>query len=280
MPPRDRCAEIEVFSLLGHELKNLLATFVGFSELLLNEELPVEQQREYLETMRDEGLRATRLLHELLDLERMESGLIRPHVRPTDLRSLLLTGAAVAASDPAHPVVLECPTNLPSVLAEPDRVQQVLANLLANARTYSPDGGEIRLAARSYGALVEVSVSDRGLGIPREALPHLFDKFYRVDSPGHSGIRGTGLGLAICRQIIEAHGGYIWAESDGLGTGARFLFTLPAAARPRQASAPPAACVSPGRTLKGAVLAVGSVRSPARAAVSSSWRSPGGTRRR
>ncbi|HYY88955.1 MAG TPA: HAMP domain-containing sensor histidine kinase, partial [Chloroflexota bacterium] len=241
---------LEPLSQLGHELKNLLATVLGFTELLLNEQLPVDQQREYLELIRQEGQRGVRLLHELLDLQRLESGQARPRVRPTDVRDLLVFGAAVAASDPAHPVGLDCPASLPPVLAEPDRIQQVLANLVANARAYSPNGAEIRIAARSWGAMVEVSVTDQGLGIPPEALPRLFDKFYRVSSPSHAAIRGSGLGLAICRHIIETHGGVIWAESAGLGRGARIAFTLPVVARPRpRSSARPAACAQAGRSV-------------------------------
>ncbi|HEY3110206.1 MAG TPA: ATP-binding protein, partial [Chloroflexota bacterium] len=123
--------------------------------------------------------------------------------------------------------VLDLPPVLPLVSADADRVLQVLANLLSNARKFSPGGGEVTLAARPLEGAVEVSVRDRGLGLPPEAVPRLFEKFYRVDNSDRREIKGTGLGLAICRQIIEAHGGEIGVESEGLGTGARFRFTLP-----------------------------------------------------
>jgi signal transduction histidine kinase len=217
---------MESVAVLGHEVRNLLATFVGFSELLLTHEWPREQQREYLQTMRDEAVRVTRFLNELLDLERWEAGAVELKPRPTDVGSLLGYAAAIAAHDPLHPVVLDCPPALPEALADPDRLQQVLANLLSNARKYSPHGGQIRLAARVMRNRLEVQVEDSGIGIPSEALPRMFEKFFRVDSPANRAIRGTGLGLAISREIVEAHGGQIWVESDGPGHGARFVFSL------------------------------------------------------
>src|SRR5207237_3274027 len=115
------------------------------------------------------------------------------------------------------------------VSADADQVLQVLANLLSNARKFSPRGGEVTLTARARPGMVEVSVRDRGLGLPPEAVPRLFEKFYRVDNSDRREIKGTGLGLAICQQIVAAHGGRIWAESDGLGHGSRFILTLPLA---------------------------------------------------
>lgn len=218
-------------SVLGHEVRNLIATFVGFSELLLSQDWPPDKQREYLETMRDEGIRVAQFLNELLDYERMEAGstVLRP--RPVDIPALLKFAADVAAHDPNHPVVLDLEDPVPPAMAEPDRIQQVLANLLSNARKYSPDGASIRLTCRAERRRgIAVCIEDGGVGIPPDVLERVFEKFYRVESVLHRHARGTGLGLAICRQIVEAHGGRIWAESGGLGQGARFCFTLPAAA--------------------------------------------------
>lgn len=215
--------------VLGHEMRNLLSTFVGFTELLLSHDWPPERQREYLETMRAEGLRVTQFLNDLLDLQRLRAGATRLAPRPTDLRRLLECAAAVAAHDPQHPVVLDCPDVLPVALAEPDRIQQVLANLLSNARKYSPGGGTIRLTSGLSGGELVVTVEDSGLGIPHGALDKVFEQFFRVEGAAHRGVRGTGLGLAICRQIVEAHGGRIWAESGGIGQGTRVSFTLPIA---------------------------------------------------
>src|SRR5712691_5231249 len=109
-------------AVLGHEVRNLLATFVGFSELLLSHDWPRAQQREYLLTMRDEAVRVTRFLNDLLDLERLEAGVVNLKPRPTDIGSLLTYAATLVAHDPAHPIVLDSPTDLPEALAEPDRI--------------------------------------------------------------------------------------------------------------------------------------------------------------
>jgi signal transduction histidine kinase len=229
---------VDPLAVLGHEVRNLIATFVGFSELLLSQDWPPEKQREYLETMRSEGIRVSQFLNELLDLQRLESGGADLKARPIDLASLLRFAADVAAHDPRHPITRELPDELPPVIAEPDRIQQVLANLLSNARKYSPRGGPIRLSSRVVAGRIEVSVEDRGVGIPPQALQQVFEKFFRVESMAHRDIRGTGLGLAVCRQIVEAHGGKIWAESEGIGQGTRVTFSLPiAVVSPSQAPA-------------------------------------------
>jgi signal transduction histidine kinase len=236
----------ESVAVLGHEVRNMLATFVGFTELLMGHDWPREQQLEYLQTMRDESLRVQAFLQQLLDLERIESGALTLKPRPTDVGQLLEYAAAIAAHDTSRPLVLDCPARLPAVLAEPDRIQQVLANLLSNARKYTGPGGQIRLAARTTGRMLEVSVQDTGIGIPAEALPRVFDKFYRVNSAGHRGIPGTGLGLAICRQIVEAHGGRIWVESAGPGQGTRFAFSLPLAGVSRRTAVQQPTCALTG----------------------------------
>src|SRR5207237_1349336 len=139
-------------AVLGHEVRNLVATFLGFTELLLNHDWPPERQREYLETMRDEGVRVSQFLNDLLDLQRMEAGAAAVKPRQVDLGQLLRCAAAVAAHDREHPVLLDCPDDLPAARAEPDRIQQVLANLVSNARKYSPMGGRIRFTLPITGA--------------------------------------------------------------------------------------------------------------------------------
>jgi two-component system sensor histidine kinase VicK len=220
---------METVTVLGHEVRNLLATFVGFTELLLTHDWPAEQQHEYLVTMRDEAVRVTQFLNDLLDLERLEAGHTSVKPRPTEVDRLLAYVGMLSTHDPAHPVILDIQERLPMALVEPDRIQQVLANLLSNARKYSPAGGPIRITARVVRHRLQVSVEDSGVGIPSDALARVFEKFYRVDSPGHEGIKGVGIGLAVSKRIIEAHGGRIWAESAGVGRGARFTFNLPLA---------------------------------------------------
>ncbi|MBI3966546.1 MAG: PAS domain S-box protein [Chloroflexi bacterium] len=217
----------ELISVVSHELRTPLASLVGFAELMLIRDLPEDKRRQALTVMTNEGRRLTALLNDFLDLQRMESGHQPLRTEPTSVPALLVRAVATAGEDPARPIVLAVPPDLPPVLADAERVQQVLANLICNARKYSPGSGEVRLAALSTGEGVELSVRDHGLGLPPDALPRLFQKFYRVDNSDWRSIKGTGLGLAICRNIVEAHGGRIWAESAGLGQGARFCFTLP-----------------------------------------------------
>jgi CheY-like chemotaxis protein len=159
----------------------------------------------------------------------MESGRQEIVARPIEIHGLLQQCVAAAGDDAAHPIELEIPEDLPAVRADSDRVQQVMTNLLSNARQYSPAGGAVHVQAHEAEGQVIISVQDHGLGLPPEAQPRLFEKFYRVDNTDRRSITGTGLGLAISRKIVEAHGGRIWAESDGLGLGSRFSFSVPLA---------------------------------------------------
>jgi len=127
-----------------------------------------------------------------------------------------------------HVLRLAVPATLPPVRADADRIRQVLANLLSNALKFSPQEGEVTVGARSERAEVVVWVADQGVGIPPEALPKLFSKFFRVDNTETRDVGGTGLGLALVKEIVEAHQGRVWVESE-LGKGSTFFFTLPEA---------------------------------------------------
>lgn len=247
----------QLVAVVSHELRTPLASLVGFTELLLTREVEASQRQLYLSTMLREGRRLTALINDFLDLQRLESGAQGLRLEPTDLRPVLEQALAAVGDDPAHPLVASLEEPLPPVLADAERVAQVLANLLDNARKYSPGGGEIRVAARVVGGEVEIEVADQGLGLPAEALPRLFSKFYRVDNTNRRAIKGTGLGLAIVKHLVEAHGGRVWARSDGLGKGSTFGFSLPVAGAPvpRRAGEAPATrvpAVQPG----GGVLVV------------------------
>ena len=219
----------ELVSVVSHELRTPLASIVGFSDLLLAGDFPDSERQRFLALIRSEGIRLSALIDDFLDLKRMESGQQQMLLKPTEAASLLAEAAAAAGDDPARPILLDIADDLPLVMAARDRVRQVLGNLLSNARKYSPEGGEIRVFARRVNETVEVEVRDRGMGIPREGLSRLFERFYRADNSDVRAVKGTGLGLMICRKIIEAHGGRIWAESTGRGRGACFFFTLPVA---------------------------------------------------
>lgn len=222
-------AKDELVAMVSHELRTPLASLVGFSELLLSREFSDVQRKKYLETMLKEGRRLTELINDFLDLQRMEGGYKRLDLGPADLPTLITRAVAATGDDPRTPIEVDLPGDLPLVIADTTAIHQVLINLLSNARKYSPAGGPIRLEAKVIDSIVEVSIRDSGLGIPAEAIPRLFNKFYRVANVDRRGISGTGLGLAICRGIVEAHGGRVSVESAGPGKGARFFFTLRAA---------------------------------------------------
>jgi signal transduction histidine kinase len=219
----------ELVSVVSHELRTPLASVVGFAELLRTRELQGAQRQQFLTVILEEGRRLTALINDFLDLQRMESGRQEIVPRPVRLRDFLEDCVATLGDDPAHPITLDVPPDLPAVRADPDRTQQVMTNLISNARKYSPAGGPIEISAREAEGQVIVAVQDHGLGLPPDALPRLFEKFYRVDNSDRRSITGTGLGLAISRKIVDAHGGRMWAESDGLGEGSRFSFSLPLA---------------------------------------------------
>ena len=222
-------AKDELIATVSHELRTPLASLVGFTELLLTREFSEAQRKQYLETMLHEGRRLSELINDFLDLQRMEGGYKRLDLGPADLRTLIARAVTTAGDDPRTPIEVELAKDLPLVMADSNAIHQVLINLLSNARKYSPGSGTIRVGARVDGDVVEISIQDHGLGIPAEAIPKLFNKFYRVAKPDRRQISGTGLGLAISRRIIEAHGGRVGVESGGLGQGSRFYFTLRAA---------------------------------------------------
>ena len=142
-----------------------------------------------------------------------------------------------------HTVQIDLPPDLPRVLADRRRIVQVLNNLFSNASGYSPESSPIQVTALRDGVHVAVSVSDEGRGLPADRMTHLFRKFSRIDGEARGrGIEGSGLGLAICKGLVEAHGGRIWAESDGADRGSRFTFTIPVAEEPARGAprlAPP-----------------------------------------
>jgi PAS domain S-box-containing protein len=220
-------AKDEMVSMVSHEMRTPLASIVGFTELLVTREVTPEQRKEYLGVMLQEGHRLTALINDFLDLRRIEGGHLTMRFAPADM-SALLGRALDLFSDPAHaPIETSIAEDLPLVRADGDSIFRVMANLLSNARKYSPNGGSIVVGAKVVDGMVEVSIRDEGLGIPPEALSHLFHKFYRVDTADRRAIKGTGLGLAISKNIVEAHGGKIGGSSKGLGKGSTFYFTIP-----------------------------------------------------
>jgi signal transduction histidine kinase len=169
------------------------------------------------------------MLDELLDVSRLEDGAL-----PLDIEAVALgetierVATGFRAEGSAYQILVELPASEVMVLADRDRLAQILQNLVSNAIKYSPGGGEVRISASQSGANALVQVRDRGLGIPAHEIERLFSRFHRVHSPERVSIRGTGLGLFITQQLVARQGGEIWAESQ-TEEGSTFSFTLPLA---------------------------------------------------
>ncbi len=222
-------AKDEILSVVSHELRTPLASLIGFAELLLLRDFDRAEQKEFLSIMVDEGRRLAALINDYLDIQRMEGGHQKIVPAPIGVDALLRRATNAWIGDSNRPLVVHVPKDLPEVAVDVDRIVQVLLNLISNAHKFSPEGGKITLAARAVEDEIEISVSDQGLGLPPEALPRLFERFYRVDTAERQQIKGTGLGLAISKSIVGAHQGRLWAESPGPGQGATLTFTLPIA---------------------------------------------------
>ena len=217
----------DLVAMVSHELGSPVTNLVAYADLLAKHDHSDFERKEMLTAMVLEGQRLTALIREFLDIRRLEAGRFVMNLLPTDLMVLLEHTATIARRDVDHPLQVNLPDSLPLVHADAARVLQILANLLSNARKYTPAGREIRLSARQIDGAVEVCVADDGLGIPAEALPRLFEKFYRVPGEERQETKGTGLGLAVTRELVEAQSGQIGLESAGVGRGSRFWFTLP-----------------------------------------------------
>jgi PAS domain S-box-containing protein len=228
----------EFVSLVSHELRTPMASVLGFSELMLTRQLPETKSRLYIETIHKEALRLSTLINDFLDIQRMEAGRQVYNYTNIEIKPLFRRIGEIF-SQHRERLRLDIAADVPQMRADPDRIMQALTNLVSNAIKYSPKGGEIYVVARlNEHGMVEISVKDQGLGIPRDAIPHLFSKFYRVDNSDRREIGGTGLGLAISREIVEAHGGKISVQSE-LGKGSTFTFTLPTVNGQSKASRPP-----------------------------------------
>jgi signal transduction histidine kinase len=216
---------------VSHELKTPISALRAHLENMID---GVERaDPETLQVMFAQSERLGRLVDQLLELSRLESGDLPLSREPLRLRPLVeqvVSEIAVTRAGQRVRLDQSVPADLPPVLADAERVHQVLFNLLDNAVRFTPQGGHVTISATRRDGSVDVAVRDTGPGIPREHLPRLFDRFYRVDTARSRDDGGTGIGLAIARSVIDAHGGRIWAESE-LGRGSTFTFELPVAAR-------------------------------------------------
>jgi Na+/proline symporter/nitrogen-specific signal transduction histidine kinase len=221
----------EFVSTVSHELRTPLTSIRAFSEILLNNpELPTDERQRFLGIVVKETERLTRLINEVLDLAKIESGRVEWHMEPLDLREGskdAINAVSQIFKEKNIQLIFKLPPNPAMIRGDRDRLIQVIINLLSNAAKFcEPESGRVELKLGANNDKVQLEVADNGPGIDRQQLDYLFDKFHQVSDQQKGKPKGTGLGLAISRLIIEHHGGKIWAESD-FGKGSQFRFLLP-----------------------------------------------------
>ena len=213
-----------------HELRTPLTSIKGYMEGLVDGVLPAAP--ETYDQIHNEASRLARLVDDLQELSRVEANAFSLDIRPTDISPLvgtILKRLSPQAMKKRITLRSNLPANLQHVLADEDRITQVLTNLVANALQYTPEDGAVTISATQKDDEVILSVKDTGIGIPPEHLKNLFTRFYRVDkSRSRNAGGGSGIGLTIARHLVEAHGGRIWVESEGEGKGSIFSFSLKA----------------------------------------------------
>ncbi len=223
----------DFISNLSHEIRTPLASLKALAETLQEGALDdPPAARRFVNSMQTEVDALTQMANELLELSRIESGQVPLSLKPVQPSSLLETAAERMKAQIERAglqVEILKSANLPNVLADGPRIEQVLVNLIHNAVKFTMPGGTLSLFAEADGEFVRLSLRDTGAGIPADDLPRIFERFYKIDRARTKGSAGgTGLGLSIARHIVEAHGGRIWAESVE-GKGSTFTFSLPIA---------------------------------------------------
>ena len=218
-------------STVSHELRTPLTSIKGFiSTLLADAEgyYDLETQREFYTIIDMECDRLTRLISDLLNVSRIEAGrALDLNPKPVDLYTLVEKVISVQRSyTHKHELKVDLAEGIPTIIADEDKIDQILTNLTNNAIKYSPKGGDVMITGSFSDGFVTMSVSDQGMGIPKEHMGKVFDRFHRVDNRDTRQVGGTGIGLYLVKHLVEAHGGKIWIESE-VGKGSSFIFTLP-----------------------------------------------------
>lgn len=231
--------KVDFVSMAAHELRTPLTAIRGYASLLqLHYATHLEEQAKTLLTrLVISTTTLANLIDNLLSVSRIERNNMVIEAKPIDIASIvkdIYESFKQQATTRHQKFTLETPQTLPPVMADPFRIGQVFINLISNALTYTPEGGTITITITPKDTNLEISVQDTGEGIPAEAMPRLFTKFFRVSGSLEQGSKGTGLGLYITKSIIEMHNGKIWADST-LGKGSKFTFTLPVATKEEMA---------------------------------------------
>jgi two-component system sensor histidine kinase BaeS len=237
---------LELIGNVAHELRTPLSSIKGYMEGLIDGVLPAEAAT--FQQVHREADRLQKLIYDLQELSRVEAGAFELDLKPTPVSHLIqgvVTRLGRQFEEKGVAPETTLPPDLPLVCVDEDRIGQVLLNLAGNALQYTPAGGRVSLEARrereptlsgsgslsvkSAGGMIRLSVKDTGIGISPEHLPHIFERFYRVDKSRSRAGGGSGVGLTIAKHLVEAHGGQLQASSDGTGQGSIFSFTLPTA---------------------------------------------------
>ncbi len=220
----------EFLATLSHELRTPLNAVLGYTRMIRSGQLETERQERAIDVIERNATILHQLVSDVLDVSGIVTGKIRVNPVRCDLSAIVNSrlrqratnvrdqGCAIVVQTPATPVMVRCDT---------DRMQQVLWNLLTNAVKFTPRGGQVSVVVGCSDRSATVTVTDTGIGIKPEALPHVFQRFWQGDSVNSRQTGGLGLGLALARHFVELHGGTITAESDGPGAGATFTVTLP-----------------------------------------------------
>lgn len=219
-------------STVSHELRTPLTSIKGFISTLLEDTEGMydeETRREFYQIIDQECDRLTRLINDLLNVSRIESGrALEMYITDVNLYEIAQTVCqAQQAYTDRHQVINDIPPDFPVIEADADKVTQILDNLVGNAIKYSPDGGEVRVAAQDEGGTVLITVTDQGLGVAPEYRERIFERFQMIEDESRKAIKGTGIGLYLVRHLARAHGGDVWLDWSEEGQGSRFAVRLP-----------------------------------------------------
>ncbi len=222
----------EFLTTLSHELRTPLNSIIGWAAMMASPQFDPQNYPRAVETIRRNGQMQAQMIDDLLDVSSIITGKLRLMMQPVNLGSIILQAIdVVRPAAEAKEIRLQLQLNSPGgqVFGDPDRLQQMWWNLISNAIKFTPTGGLVIVRLERVESHVEISVSDTGIGIGAEFLPHVFDRFRQADATSTRGYGGLGLGLALVRQLVELQGGTVRAESAGVGKGATFTVSLPLA---------------------------------------------------
>jgi signal transduction histidine kinase len=219
----------EFLATVSHELRAPLNAIYGWAQMLSRGTLDATTQAQALQTIQRQARRQCQLVDDLLDIARITSGKLRLEVKNVELSKVIAAALEVVrpAAEAKQIRLIAGLANPLIVSADSERLQQVICNLLSNAIKFTPIGGRVDIQPRHTDSIIEIVVADTGEGISPEFLPHVFERFQQGDVSPTRTHGGLGLGLAIVRQLVELHGGRVFAESAGKGKGAKFTVQLP-----------------------------------------------------